>query len=745
MKKTYLSTLGLLAFNILNAQINTDSLNLINLNEVVFSANRTEEKKSDVPYTIQVMDSKTIALENPQTSADMLANTGNVMVQKSQGGGGSPIIRGFEANRVLIVIDGVRMNNAIYRAGHLQDVITIDNAMLDRTEVVFGPSSVMYGSDAIGGVMHFYTKKPLLSEDDKMNFKANSYVRYASANQEKTGHVDFNLGFKNIASLTSITYSDFDDLRTGSARNPNPTFGRCEYYAQRNVAGTADSMVKNSNPAIQKRTGYSQVDIMEKLLFKINDNVNIGANIQYSTSSDINRYDRLTEYGGAKLKYAEWYYGPQNRLLTSVYSTIKSDGKLFDNAKITGAYQNIDQSRISRKFNNNKKKSQIENVKVISLNADFNKAINDKNELRYGLELSNNKVSSTATTKNIVTDADITPTDTRYPNGGSKTMNTAIYLTHSWKINEKTILSEGVRFTAYSLESKFDTAASVSPFQFPFTSVKQKNNALNGNIGLVIMPEKNVRFSILGSTGFRSPNVDDMSKVFESGGNVLIVPNADLKPEYAYNLESSLGTTVLNEKLKIEGGYYFTLLKNAIVTQNAQYNGKDSIFFNGSMSKVFMPKNADYATVQGAWASLYADLNDNISLKSSINYTYGEYHDKQNDTILPMDHIPPVFGQTSLFIHYKKIESELYTRYSASKLARDYALGKEDNEIYSADPVNGYMPSWVTLNLKTAYHVTKYFSVNLGVENLFNTHYRVFASGISSPGRNVMVALRIKL
>lgn len=744
MKFLYFSIICFLVLSNINAQNDTTPLKLINLNEVVFSANKIEENKSDVPFTIQIIDSKSIALENPQTSADMLANTGSVMVQKSQGGGGSPIIRGFEANRVLIVIDGVRMNNAIYRGGHLQDVITIDNGMLERTEIIFGPSSVMYGSDAIGGVMHFYTKKPLFGVDGQMTFKENSYVRYASANQEKTGHVDFNLGFKRVASLTSFTYSDFDDLRTGNARNPNPTFGRCEYYAMRNSAGTADSMVKNGDPNIQKKTGYFQMDIMEKIVFKVNDNVNIGANLQYSTSSDINRYDRLSEYSGTTLKYAEWYYGPQNRLLTSLYSTVKSTGQLFDDFRMTGSFQNIEQSRAFRKFDNNNKKSQNDNVRVLSFNADLNKVIKEVHELRYGMELSNNKVTSTANTKNIVTDADISPTDTRYPNGGSSTMNMAAYLTHSWEINENVILSDGIRFTSYSLRAKFDTSAAVSPFQFPFTSIKQANNALNGNIGLVVLPEKNVRFSILGSTGFRAPNVDDVSKVFESGGSMLIIPNADLKPEYAYNIELSLSTILLDGKLKVEGGYYYTLLKNAIITQDTQYDGKDSIIFNGVLSRVVTSKNADHATVQGAWGAVYADITDNLSLKSSINYTLGEYYDKKNDTILPMDHIPPVFGQTSLFYRFKRFTSEIYTRYSVSKLSRDYAIGKEDNELYSADPVNGYMPGWITLNVKTVYHVTRNFSVNLGVENVFDRHYRVFASGVSSPGRNVMVALRVK-
>ncbi|PIY07319.1 MAG: TonB-dependent receptor, partial [Bacteroidetes bacterium CG_4_10_14_3_um_filter_31_20] len=190
------------------------------IDEVVISASKFEEKRKDVVQPIQVIKPKELAFMNQPTTADVLQNTGNVLMQKSQLGGGSPIIRGFETNKVLIVIDGVRMNNAIYRGGHTQNIITLDNSIMDKIEIVFGPGSVVYGSDALGGVMHFYTKNPLLSDTSKMLVKANAYTRYSTACNEKTGHVDFNLGWKKFASLTSFTYSDFGDLRQGANRNP---------------------------------------------------------------------------------------------------------------------------------------------------------------------------------------------------------------------------------------------------------------------------------------------------------------------------------------------------------------------------------------------------------------------------------------------------------------------------------------------------------------------------------------------
>ncbi|KAB2867562.1 MAG: TonB-dependent receptor plug domain-containing protein, partial [Bacteroidales bacterium] len=139
------------------------SPSIFSIDQVVVSANRWGQAKRDVPVKITTTRQAQIAFNNPQTTADLLGATGDVFIQKSQQGGGSPMIRGFATNRLLIVVDGVRMNNAIFRSGNLQNVISLDAFAVEKTEVVFGPSSVIYGSDAIGGVMSFYSLSPKVS------------------------------------------------------------------------------------------------------------------------------------------------------------------------------------------------------------------------------------------------------------------------------------------------------------------------------------------------------------------------------------------------------------------------------------------------------------------------------------------------------------------------------------------------------------------------------------------------------
>ena len=130
------------------------------LDEVVVSVSKFGQSKKDVPQQIVTLTSEDVLFNNPQTSADLLESSGQVYVQKSQMGGGSPLIRGFSTNRLLITVDGIRFNTAIFRGGNVQNIISIDPFSIERTEVILGPGSVVYGSDAIGGCLLYTSPSP---------------------------------------------------------------------------------------------------------------------------------------------------------------------------------------------------------------------------------------------------------------------------------------------------------------------------------------------------------------------------------------------------------------------------------------------------------------------------------------------------------------------------------------------------------------------------------------------------------
>jgi hemoglobin/transferrin/lactoferrin receptor protein len=703
------------------------------MNEVVFSANKSEEKKSDVPYSIEVISSKDVAFGNPQNTGDALLNTGQVFVQRSQMGGSSPVIRGFEASRVLMVVDGVRMNNAIYRSGHLQDCITVDQNMLERTEVIFGPSSTMYGSDALGGTIHYYSKRPMLGSDSVMNAKANAMVRYSSANNEMTGHIDLNFGGAKWASLTSITRSDFGDLRMGA--NANPAYANYDWCREYVVYENGkDSVYQNTDPLIQKFSGYTQLDINQKILYKQNDNVSHLLNFQYSTSSDVPRYDRLQQRSGGNLRFAEWYYGPQNRLLASYTLTLSKPSKLYDRATVIGAFQKIDQDRITRRRNNVNRLIQAEDVNVISLNSDFAKEIG-KHELRYGAEVTHNIVASSATNTDITTNL-VADAATRYADGGSTMSTAAIYISHSIEMSEKFILSDGIRLTYTNLVCNFEDTTF---YPFPFKQAKQTNIVPSGNVGFVYKACEKFSMNVLVSTGFRAPNVDDMSKVFESAQGTLIVANPNVKPEMVVGGEIGFDLALAPSAHWTVTGFYSRML-NAMVVQPFQLDGQDSVMYDGVLSQVVAMQNANAAYITGISTAFNADFGDHFSFRSTVTATYGRYEDTENDTIIPLDHIPPTFGQTGLVYHTKGFEAEVYTRYNGWKYLSDYSPSGEDNAA-QATPYG--TPAWATLNFRAAFQFSKYAGVTFACENILDQNYRHFASGISSPGRNFVVALRL--
>ncbi|TAH26423.1 MAG: TonB-dependent receptor [Cytophagales bacterium] len=715
-----------------NAQnIPTDS-STIALNEVVVSPNKVEETTKTIAQQVQVLNAAQIRNLQAQSTADLVANTGNVFVQKSQAGGGSITLRGFEANRTLLVIDGVRMNNLIYRSGHLQNIITTDNNSLDRVEILFGPSSTIYGSDALGGVVHLYTKKPTLATLGNLHsIKANAFSRYGTVNNELTNHLNFNLGNTKLASLTSLTVSEFGDLRGGANQNPfyESSYGERPVFAQR-INGK-DSLVKNSDRYLQTQSGYKQYDAVQKFLYQPNERTTHLANFQYSTSSNIPRYDRLTDPAGKGLRFSQWYYGPQTRWLGAYDMNLKNPQGAFQGIHLGINYQHITESRHTRRFNNLNLNHRNERVQVWGVNLDFHKIIHH-HDIRFGLDGQYNILQSTANIENIATGIS-QPLDTRYPDGANSMTNTALYFSHTWQWNDQLALVDGLRVGFASLQSSFvDTTF----FKFPYKNVNQNNPVFSGNLGIIHNPTDAWKLSLLVSTGYRVPNIDDLSKVFESGSGRVIVPNNNLKPERTINTELAI-TNIFENKTRLENVVYYTQFVDAIVTDKYQYNGKDSLRYDGITSRVYANQNKQNAYIYGFSSNLKSQCNEHISLSMAVNYTYGRIKTDSSD--VPLDHIPPLMMRLALNYKYKKFNTDLFVNYNGWKRLKDYYLNGEDNEQY-ATPRG--MPAWFTLNVRASYQLHSLLALQTGIDNVFDTQYRTFASGINAPGRNIFFAVR---
>ena len=704
-------------------------LSSINLGYVTVSATRWKQSSADIPSKIVRITTEEVALQNPQTAADLLTLSGNVFMQKSQQGGGSPMIRGFSTNRLLYAVDGVRMNTAIFRSGNLQNVISLDPFAIEDTEVLFGPGSVIYGSDAIGGVMSFRTLTPQLSTDEKPLITGKAVARYASANSEKTGHFDVNIGLKKWSFLSSITWTEFDHLKMGS-HGPDDYLN--PYYVIRQ--DNTDVVVNNPDPEVQRPSGYSQINLMQKIRFKPNEKWDVQYGFHYSETSEYGRYDRHQRTRNGLPRYAEWNYGPQVWMMNNLTISHTNKTAIYDDVTLRLAHQFFEESRISRDLHDPVRETQTEQVHAYSANLDFVKSTGGRNTIYYGIEGIFNDVISTGEQENIVTGAE-TEGPSRYPR--STWASFGAYVNDQFKINRKLLVQGGLRFSYFDIRSEFDTTY----YAFPFTTAEVNNGALNGSIGLVYRPSDKWVISTNASTGFRAPNVDDIGKVFDSEPGAVVVPNPDLQAEYAYNFDLGIAR-VFGDFLKIDLTGYYTLLDNAMVRRDYQINGTDSILYSGEMSRVQAVQNAAVAEVYGIQAGFELKLLTGLSLTSDFNYQYGT-EEMDDGTVGRSRHAPPWFGVSRLTYRTNQLSLQLYGEYSGEVSAGDLPISEVGKtEIYAFDE-NGdpYSPGWYTLNFKARYKISPTVVVSCGLENITDQRYRPYSSGISAAGRNFILSL----
>ncbi|MEZ5055689.1 MAG: TonB-dependent receptor [Saprospiraceae bacterium] len=716
---------------------------------------RRDEKPQEIPYKVGTIDKKQIAFLNSQTTADALMQNEQVFVQKSQMGGGSINIRGFEANKVLLVVDGVRLNNIIYRAGHLQDAIKVDNNILEQIEVFYGPGSLNYGSDALGGVVHFRTRDPkLLDADADENAKVtgtNAFLRFSSANQEKSAHFDFNYGGKKWGSLTSFNYSDFEDLRAGANRPEEyPTFGSRERFIKREDG--ADRLFATRDTNVQTPTGYTQFDLLQKVKFQPSKNQYFLLNLQYSTTTDIPRYDFLQEtHSDGRFVFAEWYYGPQQRMLASLKSQTFANNAFFNKMTIIGAFQRIDEDRYERELDKLWRQYTLENVYVGSLTADFDKRFGESSVLTYGLDVSHNILYSEAGQVNVETEELAAGVMTRYPSGGSDMTLAGAYANLRWQSRDSILgLFGGLRYTWAQLYATYEDNPG-DPFRYePFfytQGFQTVNSRMTWSAGATANIPGNWQARAIASTAFHAPNIDDFAK-YRVRNFFVRVPNPNLEPEETINGEFSIGKGFGNLRsstginAQIQASAYYTFLTNAMVEQAFYLNGDTSqtVLFNetdGNEYGVRAIVNAKEAYIAGGAISLDVSAGAHWDFNASVNLSKGRILEDGEEAGY-LDHIPPLFGKAAVSYEAKKFKLAYVFRFNGEKPAEEYG-GGEDN-LENATPDGTY--AWQTHNFYSTYRFGKGISVDFAVENILDFHYRPFSSGVSAPGRNFIIALR---
>jgi hemoglobin/transferrin/lactoferrin receptor protein len=673
------------------------NLSLENLLDMkVISASRHEQKIIDAPRSVSVITAKEIRERNYRTTAEALSELAGVHLQETNYGGGAVILRGLIGNQILIMVDGVRMNNAIYRLGPNQYLNAIDINQIERIEVVRGAGSVLYGSDALGGLVNIITKSKVQKSDDT-DALIRAFTRYASADNGGMGRVELGkqLGSFNVYGGASI--KKFNDL-TGGA-----------------------------NTGVQKLTGYSEWDADIKISYAPAENHTLVVGYQHVNQNDVPRSDVVVS--GVDLKRV---WNPELRDLLFLEYNFDNVTSFIDNltTKLSYQTQSEDVFRIQSSSATTESEN-LDKVKSIGTLIQLSTSVGDRHRFTYGADLMFDNVTSTRTDRNM-TSGVLTPKTGTYADG-SEYSTFALFVQDEIQLTEQLYAQLGLRYNSVTIKADLQNSATGA------FGINSKSSALVGSGSLMYHVSEGMNLILGVAQGFRAPNIDDAT-ILGNTGSSFEVPNPNLNPEQLMSYE--LGMKVSKKDLSGSLFVYLSDIRDLITRVPGLYLGKSFLDLNNNGTKesnersVLQRNNIGKARIYGIeWDGKY-QVSDEFDVHANATWTQGE----DVTANAPLTRIPPIEGT---FGAKWRVDGKCWIEYYnlfATKQDRLSASDKIDTRI----PVGG-TPGYMTFNLRGGYDFDAYGRVTLGLENLTNQSYRYHASGIDSPGMNFVLGYDIAL
>ncbi|MCD6116263.1 TonB-dependent receptor [bacterium] len=686
------------------AELGTIVMNLQVLRSpgISVTATRSERGVTDISQAVNLITENAIRERNQKTSAEVLRDEPGVFVQKTSHGGGSAIIRGLSSNQILLLVDGIRMNNSTYRLGNHSYLTMIDYFTLNQIEVVRGPTSVMYGSDALGGTINAITKDVVQGES-KSGIGYRVFGRWASADNERTSRVDMSYSGKRIGMLGGVSVKKFGDLRRG-------------------VKNSLPELEHSVNGPVQSPSGFDCLDWDYKLISYPSETTKLIFSSQYTKKSNLPRYDKYENDG-----YYLWLYNPQKRHLSYLRLEKSLNNLYVSSLQVTASMNIQDEGRKKQKKPESSITKEWVGVKTGGFSVQLRSFFN-KHFLTYGSEIYHDLINAERYKQDPVTFVSQKDEQARYPDGAVYT-SIGAYLQDEVNISGRLKSVTGVRLSRFY--TKFSLPAS-SPITDIFgETISQNFHALTGSEGLIYKMSDGVFLNCNFGQAFRAPNLSDISKLGESKGNTFEIPNPELRPESMTSFDT--GVKIEKKNVSAEVSVYYASVNNLIASADAVYGGSSVIERNSILFKVKSKQNTGRAYLCGVESALnyrsdIIDVFSNLTMPYGWNVTLGE----------PVGGIPPLFGLFGAQINMTGCSIEWFVRFAAKqdKLSSD---DMDDPRI----PVGG-TPGWVTVNLRANYNIPHIGEIMCSIENIFDVNYREHGSGINGPGRNFIISIEIR-
>lgn len=669
--------------------------------QIIVTATRTERPAIEVPYAVEVLDSRTIVEEKQsRTVPEALKEIPGVMVQKTAHGQGSPYIRGFTGYRTVMLIDGIRLNNSVFRDGPNQYWNTVDPFGVQRLELVKGTSSVLYGSDAIGGTVNVITRRP---EFGGNWYNAGLVYRYASAEDSNVGRAQFDVKpTESLGFVGGISYKDFGDIR---------------------AAGIG----------IQPRTGYDEIDGDIKAEYRLDEGRSVVVAHQRVKQDDIWR-THLTSYArsweGTDVGTDRKYATDQERNLTYVQYHDRATGGVLDSVDLSLSFQQQkeDQDRIR---SNGRQELQGLDCKTTGAAGQVSRSFGPMGVVTCGVEYYRDDVDSykrTYTAAGVLQSEDIqgaVADDARYDLAG-------IYLQDEIFFGDRISVLAGGRYTY----AKAEAAKVKDPVTGSQISLSKSWDNVVGNLRgqFFVVPQEWSLYAGVGQ-GFRAPNFSDLTSFQAASQGYIETPSTEVGPEKYVTYETGIkGQT---DRFTAQLDYFYTDMTDLIVRYptGATVNGYREL----------QKANAGNGYIYGYEIYLNVRVIPTVQCYGMLTWMKGRLDQPQLDSfgnlVFIEDYVSKLQPLTTILgLRYDHPSNRFWMESLATFAAKQDELALTDRTDTGRIPPGGN-PGYTVVTVRGGVKVCSHFQATVAVENILDEEYRVLGSGQNEPGINFIATL----
>jgi outer membrane receptor protein involved in Fe transport len=650
------------------------------IDEVTVTATRRSASESDVPNALSLVDAD--ALRSQKLVTDSLAAAPGVFLQQTTPGQGAVIIRGQKGSALLHLVDGMRLNNAIFRSAPTQYLALVPVTAVERVEVLRGTPASLYGSDAIGGAVQLVTRVPHLASRETV-FRGEAFAGFDTAESGRVIRGILDVGNERVVSSLSGEFLRTGDRRVGGGDEIGPS-------AYESKAGR---MLMSVTPD-DRRSWLFDVHFLE----------------QPSTP----RVDELVPGFGQTLpSSSEFFFMPNKRVFAHVRYEL-ADGPADLDWRLDGSWQRIEDDRVTRDFQSPTRRLESNSSDLTGLMVSASRQ-NARGSWIAGLEYYHDRVSSSRMDQDVAS-GQTQNVASRFPDGSSVDQ-AAIFANADRVVSERNTLSGGLRISSVDIrmpQTPVSAEASISVVDG------------SGDIGWLFDLSSEWQLASNIGLGFRAPNVFDLGTLGNRPGNRFNIPNTSLDSERA--LQFDVGLRYRADRTEFD----FTLY-------SLQYDDRITSVLTGDVTPdgrdVVQSVNAADSSIRGAEFGLEWRFTDALGGSAVVNYTWAEQ--TVGDVTEAGDRIPPFSGYLRLFWN---TGGALSYHASASFADAQNRLSSRDVRDIRIDP-NG-TAGWGIIGLGATWRPSDDWEVSASADNILDKRYRSHGSGIDAPGRNLSVSVR---